>query len=186
MVSSFRPGDEARAGGDGSPYTSTGRAATSASSPAMADRSRPCPSPDATLVADLQGGAQLAEHGDGGEIRELARARILRGYVLDLHREAPELPFHDDAMLIAHLPGDGIDPDAGLLRSDAGQRDRGDHIDIGGEGFDRLRGGPLEDQRFLRDGVEVDFLLLDPRRPGKAAGRRSEERRVGKECRSRW
>src|SRR5215813_7742246 len=145
MVSSFRPGDEARAGGIGSPYTSKERAATAGSSPAMADQGRLRRSPDGTLVADLQGGAQLAEHGDGGEIRELARARILRGHVLDLHREAPELPFHGDAMLIARLPWHGVDPDAGPLRPDAGQRHRGDHVDIGGEGFDRLRGWPLED-----------------------------------------
>src|SRR5215813_14876926 len=90
MVSSFRPGHETRAGGDGSPYTSTGRGATAGSSLAMADRDRPRRSPEGPLVADLQGGAQLAEHGDGGEMRELARARILRRHVLDLHHEAPE------------------------------------------------------------------------------------------------
>src|SRR5476651_1313222 len=69
-------------------------------------------------------------------------------------------------------------------------------IDLGGSAFDGsfhallLVGGLFVDGRLVVRGVEaVGELVLDHRQAilvGILTERRSEERRVGKECRSRW
>src|SRR5215468_11380474 len=87
--------------------------------------------PRRALVADLGGGAQLAEHGDGGEIGELARARVLRRHVLDLHGEPTELALDGDAMLVPRLARPGVDPDAGLLGPHAAQRTAATPVKVG-------------------------------------------------------
>src|SRR5574342_50280 len=142
---------------------------TRATFPLRVIATRSCTDP--RLVADLHRGAELAEHGDGREVGELTGARVLRGHVFDLDAEAPELAFHRDAVLVALLPGDSEDLDAGLLGTNAGERHGGDDVDVGGEGFDRLRGRSLEDERLFLDGVEVDLLLLDPWRAGESPRR---------------
>src|SRR6266404_8427630 len=39
---------------------------------------------------------------------------------------------------------------------------------------------------ILQNGVEIEDVPIDPLGSWTVVGRRSEERRVGKECRSRW
>src|SRR5207249_3460762 len=61
--------------------------------------------------------------------------------------------------------------DARLLRADAGKRQRRHDVDVRRKRPAGLGRGPLEDQRLLRDRVEVDLLLLDPRRAREPARR---------------
>src|SRR5258705_1514348 len=123
------------------------------------------------LVSDLDARPQLPEHGDGREVGELPRARIFRWHVLDLDGETPEVALDGDAMLIALLAGPRVDLDPRLLRPDAGRAHRGNHVDVGGESLDRLRGRTFEDEGLRGDGPEVDVLALDPRRAREPARR---------------
>ena len=68
-------------------------------------------------------------------------------------------------------PGTAKMLDPRPLGPDARQRQRRDHVDVGGERATASRGRALEDQRLLADRVEVDALLHDPRRAGQAARR---------------
>src|SRR6185312_7269539 len=120
---------------------------------------------------DPDGHAQLSQHRDGGEVRELAGAGIVGGNVLDLDAEAAELPLDGDAVLVPRLARHGEDLDVRALGTDARERQGGDDVHVRGEGLDRTRRGALEDQRLARDRVEVDALLLDPWRAREAAGR---------------
>ena len=65
-------------------------------------------------------------------------------------------------------------------------------ISIGNEGFENLREKKcfyIDKTYFIKQWWESDdisTLITRPRRFGKTLNMRSEERRVGKECRSRW
>src|SRR5574341_2526841 len=117
---------------------------------------------------DTEGGRQASQQRDRRQVGELAGARILGGDVLDLDREPAELALDRDPVLVHLLGRRGEDLDARLVGADAGERQRGEHVHVGGEGPARLGGRPLEDQRFLRDRVEVDLPLRDPGSPGEA------------------
>ena len=55
----------------------------------------------------------------------------------------------------------------------------GDVVEINGENLDLVR------QMLMPDGTEVEFIVTSPTAIEFILPR-SEERRVGKECRSRW
>jgi hypothetical protein len=76
---------------------------------------------------------------------------------------------------------DGVDLRGRALGADAGERQRGQHVDVGGERTTGLGGRALEDQRLLADRVEVDLLLDDPRRSGPAGRRLAALHRDGRD-----
>src|SRR6266850_6131641 len=112
-------------------------------------------------------GAEVAEQRDRREVGEPSGARVLRRHVLDQDLQRAELALHADPVRVEGEPGYRVDLRPRFLRSDAGQRERGQHVDVGGEGAARVGGRPLEDQRLLAQGVEVDLLLHDPGRAGQ-------------------
>src|SRR5467141_1938538 len=118
-----------------------------------------------------QGRAEVAEQRDRREVGESSGARVLRRHVLDLDLQRAELALHANPVRVEGEPGYRVDLRPRLLRSDAGQRERGQHVDVGGEGAARVGGRPLEDQRLLAQGVEVDLLLHDPGRAGQTLRR---------------
>src|SRR5437660_3196260 len=118
---------------------------------------------------DAKRRGEVSQEGDRRQVRQLPGPRILGRDVLDLDRQPPELALHRDPMPVQRLLRRREDADPRLLRADPRERERGHHVDVRGESTARLGGGALEDQRLLRDGVEVDLLRLDPRRSGEAA-----------------
>src|SRR5262249_61934691 len=85
--------------------------------------------------------------------------------------QAADLALDRHPVDIAGETGHRVDLDPRPLRADAGQRQRGQYVDVGGERAASLGGWALEDQGFLGDRVEVDPLLLDVGRASQAAWR---------------
>src|SRR6266446_2235739 len=128
------------------------------------------------LGPDPQRCAEVAEQRDRREVGEPSGARVLRRHVLDLDLQRAELALHPDPVRVEGEPGHRVDLRPRLLRSNAGQRERGQHVDVGGEGAAGVGGRPLEDQRLLAQGVEVDLLLHDPGRDGQTLRDRKSTR----------
>src|SRR3712207_3717223 len=113
---------------------------------------------------------RLGELGDG--LAVLGRQRQVEGRLLlpDLDRDA--------LGLAAAAAGDGTEDAANGLRGAAAHPDA---VDLLGRYPGDLGDNAIRDARAAALGLERAAALLIP-----LLGHRSEERRVGKECRSRW
>src|SRR6266403_901745 len=127
--------------------------------------------PPISLGPYAQGRAEVAEQRDRPEVGEPSWARVLRRHVLDRDLQRAELALPADPVRVEGAPGYRVDLRPCPLRSDAGQRERGQHVDVGGDGAAGVGGRPLEDQRLLAQGVAVDLLLHDPGRAGQTLRR---------------
>src|SRR3712207_9296027 len=99
--------------------------------------------------------------------------------------------------MIRRPPRSTLFPYTTLFRSEVGWTETAFDPDVLTIGFARRVPSYKRLTLMLRDPAKLRALLLDPERPiqlviaGKShpaddGGKRSEERRVGKECRSRW
>ena len=88
----------------------------------------------------------MSEHADGGEIGQLAGARVFCRDVFDMRRQTTKLSFNLDVMHVACTAWRHQNTDARAVRANASQAEGRSDIDIGREALAGFPRAPCENR----------------------------------------
>src|SRR2546430_4646587 len=108
----------------------------------------------------VEGTDDLSEHADGGEIGQLAGARVFRRDVFDMRRQTTKLSFNLDVMHVACTAWRHQNTDARAVRTNASQAEGCSDIDIGREALAGFPRAPFKNHGFCGARVDVDAVGL--------------------------
>src|SRR3989441_1170032 len=108
----------------------------------------------------VEGTDDLSEHADGGEIGQLAGARVCCWDVFDMRRQTTKLSFNLDVMHVACTAWRHHNTDARAVRTNASQAEGCSDIDIGREALAGFPRAPFKNHGFCGARVDVDAVGL--------------------------
>src|SRR4051812_17843929 len=117
--------------------------------------------------SNSQRGVELPQGCEDRKGRDPSRLGVLRGDVLDREREAGGITVDLDSMTVALDRGVRPDLHHRAIGADAGKRQCGGYVDVGGKARRPVAGGPGEHPLGRLEPLDRDAVRLEIRRPGK-------------------